>query len=1314
MSELSNTTGRDGDTTCADDTFELSAAQSELWLAQQLHPTVPFSIAQYTDLCGPVDLGLLQHCTERAGRELQSPQLRVALHGGQPRQYLDHERRSGFERIDLSGHDDPAHAAQVWMAEDHQRAVDVTGPDLSRAVVFTLGPDRHRCYGRIHHIAIDGYGAGQLLARGAELYSAAIEGLESPPSRAMPLTDIVAADRHYRTSPRFLADREYWRENLAGVNHLTRLTDRHAPPSPHPHVSHTTVDAKAMGRLDDCARRNGTGVAEVVVATVAAFLAQMTGDTDVTLSLPVAARVTRALRHSAGMVSNVVPLRVRGVPDYTTDQLVRHVRLSVIGALRHQLYRHEDLLRDLGVGLAGRNGYGPLINVLSFPEHIQFGAARGRAHLLSAGPVDDVTINCYRFGAGPLNIDFFANRELYSTVDLDRYHQQFVEFLSRYLLASGTEKVSTVFAGSRGIPTPRQQRRRLLPELLSIGIGCDERIAVRADERAVTYRELDAQSAQWARELIAHGAGPEIVVAVALPRSVESVMALWAVARAGAVFFPLDPAGPPARVSRLIIDSQARLGITQMRWRTAMESAATELATVDWLVIDTDEFATATAAQPTTPVTDAHRTRPLRAAHPAYLIYTSGSTGEPKGVLSTHEGLATLSDDLATRYAIDRKSVVPQTHSPYCDASMLEYLAAFASGAELVVPAPDIVAGAPLSLVLEKHSITHLMLTPTILETLAPDLLPSLKAVAVGGDRCPPGLAGQWADRVAMFNSYGPTEATVVVTQTDTLDPGAELVTIGGALPGVQPCVLDARLRPAASGARGELYLAGDALARGYLGRPATTAACFVANPYGPKGTRMYRTGDVVREQPDGTLEYLGRSDAQMSLRGQRIEPSEVERALAADESVDQAVVRIWSSETLGDRLIGYIVAAASDGVDRIAVLARLRTVLPPAMIPAMLVILPEIPINPSSGKVDRSALPDPQTLPRPEFREPVTRIERVVAEVIADVTGQARIGLDDNFFELGGTSLSGVELCRQLSERTGTTVGMTLLFAPTVQALSAAIESASTDPGYAAVVGKSAMDTVLPLRTEGSGTPLICLHSAVPLSWCYSGLLRYVGDRPILGLQSPTIASAAQRCRTVDELAAVYCRELTRIRPGGPYHLLGWSLGGQLAHALSVALRSDGHDVDLVVMLDSVAFTDGAPPPEPPTLRDLITHLEGNESETVDESPLVLDDAVELLAQSAGPGRGLTRSELEGLLQGYVDCVAMSVSYRPRGHDGDLLYFSARRGVTGRLSAEMWRPYFAGQIVEHGVDVAHAQMTNPEALAVIGPLLDAELRRRR
>ncbi|WP_342669646.1 condensation domain-containing protein, partial [Aldersonia kunmingensis] len=279
-------------------TFELSVAQSELWLAQQLHPIVPFSVSQYIDLHGPLDTGLLQHCLRRAGRELQSPYVRFAVGGGQPRQYLDHDLDTGFLHLDVSSQGDPDRAAWEWMDLDRHVGIDLSGSDVTRTVLFTLGPDRHRWYARSHHLVLDGFGAANILQRTAELYSAAIEERTAPPSRAMALTEIVAAEHQYRSSSRFVADCEYWGSHLVGLDRVTRLTDRYAAPSARPHLSRATIDPAAMTRLDFAAIRYGTGVAEVLVAAIAGFLAQMTGDRDVTVSLPVAARTTGALRRS--------------------------------------------------------------------------------------------------------------------------------------------------------------------------------------------------------------------------------------------------------------------------------------------------------------------------------------------------------------------------------------------------------------------------------------------------------------------------------------------------------------------------------------------------------------------------------------------------------------------------------------------------------------------------------------------------------------------------------------------------------------------------------------------------------------------------------------------------------------------------------------------------------------------------------------------------------------------------------------------------------------------------------------------------------
>ncbi|TSD95139.1 amino acid adenylation domain-containing protein [Skermania sp. ID1734] len=1281
------------------DTFPLSAAQWELWLAQQLQPNTPIAVAQYTDLYGPLDCELLQWCFQLAGAELQSPHLRFAIVGGHPQQYVDRRHGGGFGYLDMTDRADPEQACTEWIAEHGHAGIDVLDGVIHTSMLFKLGRDRHRWYGRSHHIALDGLGAARLLQRTAELYSAAATGRPVPPARALPLQQIVEFDRDYRSSARWAADREYWGKQLADLDQSTRLVERYAPPSSRPRTVSAAVDVETMARLDAMPSVHGVGPAEVLVATLIGFLAQMTGRADIAVSLPVAARPTGALRRSAGMTANVVPIRVRDVTSRTVAELLQQVRMTMIGALRHQLYRQEDMRRDQGLGAAGRTGFGPLINVLSFPEAIAFGAARAQTHLLSIGPIEDLAVNCYRFGNGPLTIDLQANPDVYGAEELEQHQRGFMRYLHRFLSASDDEFAVHISADERAaLHAPHAAPARLLPDLLTAGVGTGA-IALTGNGRQLTYSELDELSSRWARELIGHGAGPESVVAVALPRSIESDVALWAVAKAGAVFFPVDPNDPPARVQKLLDDSGARLGITETGWRPGLSES------VRWLLVDTDEFTSAVSRRSPAPVTDGDRIVPLRPDHPAYLIYTSGSSGEPKGVLTTHTGLGTLTDDIIARYRIRPESLVLQTHSPYCDASFLEYLGAFAAGAVLVVLAPEIVAGEELARTVQRYSVTHLLLTPAILATIDPAQVPSLLAVVVGGEHCPASLADQWATRTAMFNAYGPTEATVIVSQTEALTPGSE-ITIGRPLPGVQATVLDAGLRPVPPGARGELYLGGDALARGYLGRAPATAGRFVANPHGPRGSRLYRTGDVVHERDDGTLVFIGRSDVQMSLHGKRIEPSEVERALAADSTISQAVVRVWHSDRLGDRLIGYVVMADGAELDRNAVLTRLRSVLPSVMIPATLIPIAEVPINGSAGKVDRSALPEPQAQ-RPQFRAPASYVQRVVTELVGDLTGEPRVGLDDNFFELGGNSLLGVDLCNRLSDKLGTRVALSWLFTPTVQSLADTIEQALSGE---VASDDSALRPILTLRGTGSGAPLICVHSAVPLSWCYAGLLPHITDRPVYGLQSPAIAGAPHQFSSVDELADRYLHELTRVQPTGPYYLLGWSLGGQIAHALGVRLRARGEEVRLLVMLDSVAFAEGSPSPQEPTVRDLVTHLRGNEQETPDTTALTLDEAVELLHREAGPSRALTREQLERLHRGYRECVAMSPRYRPGQFDGDLLYFSASQGITAELSSQMWRPYVRGQITEHRVAATHAQMLNRDVLATLGPILAAAL----
>jgi enterobactin synthetase component F len=700
-------------------------------------------------------------------------------------------------------------------------------------------------------------------------------------------------------------------------------------------------------------------------------------------------------------------------------------------------------------------------------------------------------------------------------------------------------------------------------------------------------------------------------------------------------------------------------------------------------------------------VGDADRVRPLRAWHPAYLIYTAGTTGAPKGVAVAHHGLGPLREAAVAALHVQRGSVVLHNHAPVFDAHLLELLLAFGAGAQLVIQPPTVIAGDALAALLREHLVTHLLTTPTVLATLSPEQAPSLQTVVVGGEPCPQRLVDRWARHVALYNGYGPTETTVLACLTEAMAVG-ERVAVGRPLPTVQAIALDARLRPAPAGARAQLYIAGGGVALGYHGRPGATAARFVADPFDP-GRRMYRTGDLVRIRADRVVEFLGRADAQLALRGRRVEPAEIEAALIAQPEIDRAAVAVTTSPELGDRLVGYVVVAEGQVLDAAAVSARLREVLPAALVPAALVQMSALPVT-AGGKVDRRALPRHTVAPR-AYREPETSVERLVAALMAEAVQQPRVGLDDDFFELGGTSLLGVTFAAKLADQTAAPITVRWVYAaPTVSSLAARITAACL--GEALTVD-DALGTVLPLRRGGGKTPLFCIHSAVPLAWCYAGLSRHLADRPIYGLQAP----AADSLGSVADLAACYAAEVARVQPSGPYLLLGWSLGGQIAHAVAVELRRRGLPVALVVMLDSVVVPDGAPEPPTPRMRDLLTHLLGDEPGDADALPEVTaEQAAEWLSGTASLGTGLTAAQLRSLHAGYVQGVRLAHGYRPGRFDGDLLYFSATQGVTASLDSRMWCPYAAGDISEYPVDAAHAQLTNVDALAVIGRHLSALL----
>ncbi|MEN0135621.1 MAG: amino acid adenylation domain-containing protein, partial [Rhodococcus sp. (in: high G+C Gram-positive bacteria)] len=1008
------------ETSASDDAarpFALTAAQRGIWFAQHLMGDVPVTIAQYVDIEGELDVDALRRAGQAAAREIGSGMLRIVEVDGEPLQTVDFTLDDGVEHHDFRTEPDPHAAALRWMRADYTAPLDLLADRLIRGATLQIGENRHLWYCRIHHIALDGYGAMRFMNRAAELYTAEVRGVEPAVSVAGDLRDVSAAEDVYRGSSRFLSDRDYWATRSRDLPAPIGLAGRSAPAQALSRWHGGPVPGDIARAVDGAVERLDSAFAAVAVAATAAFVARMTGSDDVVLSLPVSARTNAVLRRSGGMVSNVVPLRVSITPDTTVAALVSAVQLELTGALRHQRYRSEDIRRDAGAARDQRGFFGPAINIMNFHSEITLGELTGQFHVLSTGPVEDLSVNLYPSVAGSSSrIDFEANPALYGDGDLAGHHARFLDLLTRFADADPDARVAaldvlTADEHTQLVPATGSQAPApaLLAELFDAGVRANpDGTALILDDSTVDYRELDERSTALARLLLDRGVGPGDFVAVSFTRSVDSVVAVWATAKSGAAFVPVDPAYPAERIAHMLSDSGVSLGLTATAHRDVLPGTV-----VDWLALDDPALTSACAQMPVSPVTDADRPAPLLPRHPAYMIYTSGSTGTPKGVVVTHTGLASFAASARPELGVTHRSRVLRFSSSSFDASVFEMVQAFSAGAAMVIAPADVYGGDDLTALLRSQRVTHIISAPAVLGTVDATGLDALEAVVVGGDVCPPDLVERFGARCRLYNSYGPTESTIVITMTDPqTDPTA--ITIGRPMQGARALVLDRWLRPVPRGVTGELYLGGPGLAEGYHDRSGLTASRFVADPFpADTGDRLYRTGDLVRwSRGDGpVLEYVGRSDFQVQLHGLRIELGEIDAVLSAHESVDFAVSAVHERESGTPVLVSYVRIRPDHRFDSAALTAFAGEFLPAHMVPSLTVPLDAIPLTPA-GKVDRSALPAPEfDATAVPFRAPSTPIEQIVADAVAEVLHVDAVGVDDSFFALGGDSIVAIQL---------------------------------------------------------------------------------------------------------------------------------------------------------------------------------------------------------------------------------------------------------------------------------------------------------------
>ncbi|MCI4061476.1 amino acid adenylation domain-containing protein [Micromonospora sp. R77] len=1017
----------------------VTSAQEAMWLAQQFAPDRPNNVASLWDVNGDLNLPLLDSALKAVVAEADALAVNFRRQGDHL--WLVTRDMGGWEpfHVDVSDAEDPAEAARDFVADLVARPFDLERDSLLRIGSIRLGGHRHLLVLVFHHILTDAFGVLTLLSRRiAEVYRALSEGSAIPGNATWSWTDATKGDEAYRSSRRFADAERFWQEYLTYEAAAARLPAGVRPSAGAPHAGYwdrltrplgmttrtATVPAAEVASWTRQAAASSASVPDLIAAAATAYLRLMCGVSKPLHTITVNHR-TGALRRSMGLFSNRVPVQVEVAPAASLLELATALRRERVAVLRHA--RHETALIKRATGRAAetRGPFGAVVNVIPFVEALDLGDGVARFAGGTFGLADEVMVCIYTDGtrSSELFVRFDAPSALYGDEDVAGLVDRFVMFL-RAAMADPSARVAdapvlqdgeqrALLAGCSGpaVAVPDVTLTELLERQAR---ATPHALAVTFEGASLTYQELADRSDHLARTLTENGSGPERFIAVVIPRSLELVVALVAVLKSGAAYVPIDPDYPAARIEFMLADAQPVLVL-------GVKTATEKLSITGIPVITADD----------TPIADSPTAvAPISTGHPAYMIYTSGSTGQPKGVVVPHSAIVNRLLWMQDHFRLDSTDRVLQKTSASFDVSVWEFFWPLIAGATLVVARPDGHRDpAYLAEVIEKAGVTTLHFVPSMLAEFADNEIAhscaSLRRVVCSGEALPAALAARFFRLfgVPLYNLYGPTEAAVDVTAWQ-YRPGVTTIPIGTPIQNTTMLVLDSSLRLVPAGVRGELYISGAGLARGYHGRQALTAERFVACPFGPPGQRMYRTGDLARWNADGQLEFEGRADHQVKIRGFRVEPAEVEAALAAHPGVARAAVLAKAGRGAdgANQLVAYVVPTASGGIDRHGSdwdfhtgldITELRAFIagriPAHLVPAAFVVLDRLPLS-ANGKLDRGALPEPEFTPR-AHRPPATPEERVLADAFAEVLGLSEIGVDDDFFTLGGDSIRAIQV---------------------------------------------------------------------------------------------------------------------------------------------------------------------------------------------------------------------------------------------------------------------------------------------------------------